>query len=60
MAMMFFFRPGMSDLEREVHNLRSEVRELKDAIDAQSAEIKTLHEKADKENGRGYPKLTPP
>ncbi len=45
MALMFFFRPGMSDLEREVRILRSEVGELKRAIDAQSTELKSLREK---------------
>jgi type II secretory pathway component PulM len=48
MALMFFFRPGITDLEREVRNLRSEVGELKNAIDAQSIEIRALREKAEK------------
>lgn len=51
LIVMFFSRPGMRDLEREVHGLRSEVSELKKSIEAQSTEIKALRDKLEK--GRG-------
>lgn len=43
-----FSHPGVSDLEREVRNLRSDVGELKKAVEAQSAEIKALRTKLEK------------
>ena len=50
-VVMFFSRPGMRDLEWEVHHLRSEVGELKKSIEAQSTEIKALRDNLDR--GRG-------
>jgi hypothetical protein len=43
-----FFSHSTKDLEREVHDLRSDVKELKRSVDAQSDEIKALREKLDK------------
>jgi hypothetical protein len=43
-----FSHPGVGDLEREVRNLRSDVGELKKAVEAQSAEIKALRTKLEK------------
>jgi hypothetical protein len=48
LIVMFFSRPGMGDLEREVRGLRSEVGELRKSIDAQSTEIKALRERIEK------------
>jgi hypothetical protein len=42
--MLFFSRPGITDLERDVRALRSEGGELKKAVDSQTIEIKRLHE----------------
>jgi len=39
---LIFSGHGTGDLEREVHKLRSEVGELKKAIQGQTAEIKSL------------------
>jgi hypothetical protein len=44
----FFSRPGMCDLEREVHGLRFEVRELKAAVDSESTENKALRKRIEK------------
>jgi hypothetical protein len=57
MAGLFFFRPGMSELEREVRNLRAEVGELKSVIEAQSAEVKALQDRL--ERGSGKEKSSP-
>jgi type II secretory pathway component PulM len=43
-----FSHPGVSGVESQLSDLRSEVRELKKAIDDQSAEIKTLRTKLEK------------
>jgi len=50
LIVLFFSRPGMSDVEREVHGLRSDVGELKKTIETQSAEIKALRKEL--EQGR--------
>lgn len=52
MALMFFFRPGITELEREVRTLRADVWELKNAIDSQSKEIKHLQEEMQAANGK--------
>jgi Sec-independent protein translocase protein TatA len=41
-------RAGTGDLEREVKGLRSEVRELKKAVEAQTNQIKAVQDKLDK------------
>jgi hypothetical protein len=46
LIVMFFSRPGISDLEKEVRSLRSEVSELKRTIESQTNEIKRLQDKA--------------
>jgi hypothetical protein len=43
-----FFSHSTTDVEREVRDLRSDVKELKRSVDAQSDEIKALREKLDK------------
>jgi len=48
LIVMFFGRGPTGDLEREVRGLRSEVSELKVAVQAQTDQIKTLPEKLDK------------
>ena len=45
LIVMFFSRPGVTDLEREVKSLRSEVGELKKAVESQTNEITKLREK---------------
>jgi hypothetical protein len=47
----FFSRPGLGELERDVHALRSDVAELRRAIDQQSAQIKGLQDKLEKAKG---------
>jgi hypothetical protein len=47
LIVLFFSRPGIGDLEREVRGLRSDVGELKKTIETQSAEIKALRERLD-------------
>jgi len=44
-----FSHPGVGNLESEVRSLRSDVGELKKAVDAQSAEIRALRQKLDKQ-----------
>jgi hypothetical protein len=44
-----FSHPGVGNLEQEVRNLRSDVGELKKAVESQSAEIKALRQKLDKQ-----------
>lgn len=45
---MIFSRGGINDLEREVERLRSDIRELKSAVDNQTNQLKTLQEKLEK------------
>jgi len=45
LIVLFFGRPGLTDLEREVRLLRSEVGDLKKAIESQTNEIKRLKDK---------------
>jgi len=45
LIVLFFSRPGITDLERDVRLLRSEVGDLKKAVESQTNEIKRLHEK---------------
>jgi hypothetical protein len=58
LIVLFFRRPGISDLEREVRALRSEVGELKKALESQTNEIKRMREKLNKlqPGGDGEPK----
>jgi hypothetical protein len=51
LIVMFFSRPGLGELEREMRNLRSEVAELKKAIDLQTSQITRLQDKLDKAKG---------
>jgi hypothetical protein len=51
LIVMFFSRPGLGELEREMRNLRSEVAELKKAIDLQTGQITRLQDKLDKAKG---------
>jgi len=54
LIVMFFSRPGIGDLEREVHGLRSEVGELKKSIEAQSIEFKALRDELEKGKGKEW------
>ena len=45
LIVLFFSRPGMEDLERDVRSLKSEIAELKKAVESQTTEIKRLHQK---------------
>jgi hypothetical protein len=47
LIVMIFSRPGLSDLEQNVRSLRSEVAELKKAVESQTGEIRRLHERLD-------------
>jgi hypothetical protein len=47
LIVLLFSRPGISDLERDVQALRSEVADLKKAVDTQTHEMRRLHEKLD-------------
>jgi len=51
LIVMFFSRPGLGELEREMRNLRSEVAELKKAIYLQTGQITRLQDKLDKAKG---------
>jgi hypothetical protein len=48
LIVLFFSRAGTGDLEREVRALRSEIGELKKAVEAQTGQIKALQERLDK------------
>ena len=48
LIVMFFSRPGVGDLEHDLRGLRSEVGDLKKAVEAQTATIKALQEKVEK------------
>ncbi len=43
---------GVVDLEREVRGLRSDVNELRKAVESQTRQIQTLQEKVDRAGGR--------
>jgi type II secretory pathway component PulM len=45
LIVLIFSRPGNTNLEQEVRALRSEVAELKKAVDAQTNEIRRLPER---------------
>jgi hypothetical protein len=45
LIVLFFSRPGISGLEQEVRSLRSEVDDLKKAVESQTNEIKRLQDK---------------
>lgn len=51
LIVLIFSGRGTGDLERVVHGLRSEVGELKKSVEAQTAEIKALQQKLDKQQG---------
>ena len=48
LIVLFFSRPGLGDLERDVRALRSEVGVVKKAVQAQTNEIKEMREKLNK------------
>jgi hypothetical protein len=48
LIVLIFGGRGHGDLEREVHGLRDGVAGLRRAVDAQTDQIRLLHEKADK------------
>jgi type II secretory pathway component PulM len=45
LIVLFFSRPGVEDLQRDVRSLHSEVTELRRAVEAQTNEIRKLQEK---------------
>ncbi len=45
LIVLFFGRPGIQDLERDVKSLRSEVGDLKKAVESQTNEIRRLTDK---------------
>ena len=47
LIVMIFGRPGTSDLQQDVQSLRSEVMDLRKAVESQTNEIKRLNEKLD-------------
>jgi Sec-independent protein translocase protein TatA len=49
---MLFSGRGTGDLEREVKALRSQVDEIKQAVDRQTSEIKLLRERMENQGGR--------
>ena len=52
LIVLIFGRGGTGDLEREVRGLRSEVGELKKAVEAQTGQIQALQDKLDKAKGK--------
>jgi hypothetical protein len=48
LIVLFFSRPGISDVERDVRLLRTEVGDLKKAVESQTREMKSLQEKIDR------------
>jgi hypothetical protein len=48
LIVLFFSRPGISDLERDVRALRSEVADVRKSVDTQTNELKVLQEKVDR------------
>lgn len=52
LIVLIFGRGGTEDLEREVRGLRSEVGELKNAVEAQTGQIKTLQDRLDMAKGK--------
>ena len=50
LIILIFGGAGKEDLEREVQGLRSDVGELKKAVEAQTGEIKALQERLDNAN----------
>jgi Sec-independent protein translocase protein TatA len=48
LIVLFFGRGGTGDLEREVRGMRSEVGELKKAVENQTGQIKAMQDKLDK------------
>jgi Sec-independent protein translocase protein TatA len=51
LIVLIFSGRGTGDLEREVHGLRSEIRELKKSVESQTAEIKSVQQKLDRQPG---------
>ena len=45
---MFFSRPGIGEIQRDIGKLRDEVGDLRRAIDAQTTQFKTLQDKLEK------------
>jgi hypothetical protein len=53
LIVLIFGRGGTGNLEQEVRGLRSEVRELKRAVEAQTGQIKALQDKLEKAKAEG-------
>lgn len=56
LIVLLFSGPGNGDLEREVRGLRSEVGNLKQSVEAQSAEIRQLRDRLPPKAGEGKAK----
>jgi hypothetical protein len=56
LIVLFFSRPGIDDLEREMRSLRAEVGEVSKTLQSQTAEIKRLAEKLNGIPARGKDK----
>jgi len=52
LIVLIFGRGGTGDLEREVRGLRSEVGELKQAVETQTGQIEALQDKLDQAQAR--------
>lgn len=52
LIVLIFGRGGAGDLEREVRGLRSDVGELKKAVEAQTDQVRALQDKLDKVKGK--------
>lgn len=52
LIVLIFSRGGTHDIEVEVRGLRSDVGELKKAVEAQTGQIKTLQDKLEKAKGK--------
>ena len=48
LIVLIFSGWGTSEMEREIHGLRNEVRGLKNSVDVQTNEFRTLRQRLDK------------
>ena len=48
LIVLFFSRPGITDVEHDIRALRSEIADLRKAVELQTSEIKQMNEKLNK------------
>ena len=48
LIVLFFGRPGVTDVEHDIRALRSEIADLRKAVELQTNEIKQMNEKLNK------------